>query len=432
MKITFIRPNMIQERQADAMEPLAFAVLAHLTPPDIEVALYDDRVEDIDYDDPTDLIAISVETFTAKRAYVIADRFRELGVPVIMGGFHATFMPDEILEHADSVAIGDAEGVWPQIIEDAQKGKLKKRYQKELVSMEGIGYSREIFKGKKYSGILPVQFSRGCKFDCDFCSIDAFYNNNLMQRPIDEVVAEIASLNKKIIFITDDNVFYNKRLAKEFFTALIPLKVQWVCQVSIDVARDPELLRLMQKSGCKAAIIGFESLDEQNLLQMNKKVNTKNDYETAIKKLQDHGIMIFGTFVIGYDNDTANVFENTLDFAERNKFFIGQFNPLMPMPGTRLYTRLEEEGRLLYDKWWLHPDYKWGDTMYMPKGMTPDELKEGCYSMRMKFNSYGSIFKRALEFNTNCGSLKNLGLYLIANFVTKKEISRKMGRTLGE
>jgi radical SAM superfamily enzyme YgiQ (UPF0313 family) len=431
MRITFIRPNMIPERQTDAMQPLAFAILAGLTPPDIDLSLYDDRIEDIDYDEPTDLVAFSVETYTAKRAYDISARFRAKGVPVVMGGFHATFEPDEILEHADAVVMGDAEGTWPQVITDLKNGCLQRRYHNPVAHMNGVRYPRDIFRGKKYSRILPVQYSRGCKFDCDFCSISAFYSRRLMQRPMQEVIDEIAGLESRYIFITDDNIFINRKLAREFFTALIPLKVKWMCQVSMDVTNDDALMSLMSRSGCVAAIVGFESLEKGNLALMNKAINARNDYEAVVRKFQNHGIMIFGTFVLGYDHDTSAVFDRTLAFAEESKFMIAQFNPLMPMPGTRLYERLKEEDRLIFERWWLDERYSWGDALFVPKLMTPGELKEGCWGMRSRFYSVGSIAKRLLSFRNNARNLQNIFLFLLINIVSRLEIRRKMGSKLG-
>ncbi len=432
MKIVFIRPNMINERQSDALEPLAFSVLAGLTPPDVEMVLFDDRVEEIDYHVDADLIAISVETFTAKRAYHIAGRFREQGIPVVMGGFHPTFLPDEALDFADTVVIGDAEPVWHQVLEDFKAKSLKKKYQGQLPHLNGTSFPRQIFNGKNYNKLTPVQYSRGCKFDCDFCSISSFYGKTLITRSIDSVVTEIGTTGAKNIFITDDNIFSTKTKAIELFKALLPLNINWVCQVSIDIANDEKLLQLMKKSGCVAVLIGFESLETNNLIQMGKRVNMKSDYGTVIKKIRDNGIMIFGTFVLGYDFDTKDSFQKTLDLALESKFLIAQFNPLMPMPGTRLYSRLKKENRLIYDKWWLDPRFKWGDAMFVPKLMTSDELTQGCDTMRKQFYRYGSIFKRALDLKANSAGFRNLMLYTFMNLVSKKEVARKKGRYLGE
>ncbi|MCB0161884.1 MAG: cobalamin-dependent protein, partial [Caldilineaceae bacterium] len=236
MRIAFIRPSMTGARSRDAMEPLVFAILAALTPRDVETVLYDERLESIPFDAPTDLAAITVETYTARRAYQIADAYRARGVPVVMGGYHPTFLPDEALRHADAVVIGDADGIWPDVVRDAARGRLHARYQQdELPPLDRIRPDRHIFAGKRYAPAALVQYGRGCRYACEFCSIRAFYGSNLRQRPVDEVVAEIRAAGQKHVFLVDDNIFVDVPKAKELFAALIPLGIRWSCQVSIDV-----------------------------------------------------------------------------------------------------------------------------------------------------------------------------------------------------
>ncbi len=434
MKITFIRPNMIERCASDAMEPLVFAILAGLTPPDVKTVLYDERLEAIPYDDPTDLVAITVETYTARRAYQIAARFRQRGIPVVMGGYHPTFLPDEVWQYADSVVMGDAEGLWEQVVRDAQAGRLQRLYrQPDYPPLQGLKPDRRIFRDKRYAPVGLVQYGRGCRFACEFCSIDAFYGSNLRQRPVREVVAEIEVLNRKYIFWVDDNIFVNVSQAKALFEALIPLNIRWACQVSIDIAHNDRLMDLLAKSGCIIALIGFESLNEQNLVQMKKKWNLKHgDYATSVQKFHERGLMLYGTFVFGYDQDTVDSFDISLEFALRSKFYLANFNPLTPMPGAKLYDRLQAEGRLIYDRWWLDPAYRYGQATFQPRGMTADELTEGCFRVRRQFNEYRSIFKRALDFKTNCRTPDRLGLYLASNIVSRREIFKKQGQRLGE
>ncbi len=433
-KITFIRPNMTDMRSSDAMEPMVFAILASRTPPDIEVVLYDDRLSPIPYDEPTDLVALTVETFTARRAYQIAAEFRERGVPIVMGGYHPTFLPEEALRFADAVVIGDAEGLWEQVVRDARDGVLQRCYRDQgQPSLRGLKPDRTIFQGKQYAPVSLVQFGRGCRFACDFCSIHAFYGTTLRQRPVREVVAEIETLDRRHIFFVDDNIFVDVPRAEALFRALIPLGIRWSCQVSIDVAKNDSLLDLMERSGCTTAVVGFESLDARNLAQMKKKWNLKHgDYATSIRKLHDHGVMIYGTFVFGYDYDTVDAFEASVDFALRSKFFLANFNPLTPTPGARLYDRLLAEHRLIHDRWWLDPSYRYGHATFQPRGMTPDQLTDGCFRARRQFFRYSSIWRRAFDMKTNCHSPHRLGLYLAANLISRREISRKQDRRLGE
>jgi radical SAM superfamily enzyme YgiQ (UPF0313 family) len=434
MKIIFIRPNMFDMRSTDAMQPLVFSILAGLTPSDIEIVFYDERLEPIPFDEDTDLVAMTVETYTARRAYEISSRYRERGIPIVMGGYHPTFLPQEALQYADAVVIGDAEGVWKQIVKDVHKGTLQKIYQlKKPSELNNLKYDRSIFGGKKYVNINPVQYSRGCRFACDFCSIHAFYGSNLRQRPVQDVVEEIRTLDSRHIFIVDDNIFIDIPKAEELFRALIPLNIRWSCQVSIDVANNPGLLKLMEKSGCTVAIIGFESLDERNLIQMKKKWNIKHGkYASAIKKFQDHGIMIYGTFIIGYDYDDKDTFDRNIDFALSSNFCLANFNPLTPTPGARLYDRLLSENRLIYKHWWIDPQYRYGQATFHPKKMSTEELTEGCFHARCKFNKYSSILKRAFAPKTNCRDLNRFGIYLASNLISRREIFKKQGILLGK
>jgi radical SAM superfamily enzyme YgiQ (UPF0313 family) len=434
MKILFICPNLYDKRSFDAFQPLAFAVLKGLTPDDVETVLYDERIEKIDFEETADLVAISVGTFTAKRSYAIADEFRERGIPVVMGGYHPTFKPEEALHHSDSVVMGDAEPIWKQVVEDARLKRLERIYKGKTSNdtLKGVHYDRSIFKDKKYKVIQPVQYNRGCKYNCDFCSVSEFYGKGSFHRPIKDVVQEIESLDKKAIFFIDDNLFANRGDAMRFFKELIPLNIVWGAQISIEAGQDKELLDMMVKSGCILLLMGFETLDIENLKQMNKKANIKNnDYTNVIERLYDYGLMIYGTFVLGYDFDTKDSFDRILEFAIKSKFTIANFNPLMSMPGTQLYKRLEGENRHIYNKWWLHDDYKYGDAMFYPKNMSPEELQQGCIKARKDFYKYSSIFKRMFHPKANARSLKNLMIHLIFNLMSRKEILAKQSSSLG-
>lgn len=434
MRITLIRPNLCAKRSSDAMEPLGLAILKALTPPEIEVVCYDDRVEDVDFDDSTDLVGLTVETGTARRSYQIAAEYRRRGVPVVMGGYHPTLLPEEAQHYADAIVLGDAEGAWQQVVADASRDRLESRYRsRELGPLTGPVPDRNLYRGKRYAPVSLFQYSRGCRFNCDFCSIRAFYGSDLRQRPVADLVAEIERVSPRHVFFVDDNLFVDAAKARELFEALVPLGIRWSCQVSIDATRDSSLVRLMARSGCLSALIGFESLDERNLQQMKKRWNLKwTDYATAIEVLRDAGILVYGTFILGYDHDTPDAFDVTLDFALRHKLFLANFNPLTPTPGTPLYDRLRRQGRLLYDRWWLDPSYRYGEATFRPQGMSAEQLTRGCYRARTAFYSYSSIGQRLFGRGGNLRSPFPAAVYLLSNLVSKKEIHSKQGRRLGD
>lgn len=433
MKVTFIRPNIYDSHSLAAMEVLCFAFLKGVTPPDVETVFYDERLGPIPYDEPTDLVAITVETFTARRAYQIAIQYRKRGVKVVMGGFHPTFMPAEASCFADAVVQGDAEISWPQILCDAKAGCLKPFYNQEgFPPLTGMRADRSIFCSKRYVPMTLVQYSRGCKFNCNFCSIHAFYGTSMRQRPVHELVAEIEQLGARHVLFVDDNIFVNKDKAKELFRALIPLNITWSCQVAIEIARDKEVLDLMERSGCQGALIGFESLNPKILKEMNKGWNLKwIDYDTSIKRLKDAGIMIYGTFVFGYDSDTPDVFDEAVEFAIRHKFAYAGFNLLMPTPGSRMYDDLRQQNRMIYERWWLDPRFRYGEAVFHPRSMTAEEFTAGGYRARTAFSTGSSIFSRLFDRQTNAASPYRMWSYFFGNFLLRKEVHEKQGRALG-
>lgn len=420
-------------RSADAMEPLVFAILKARTPPGIQTTLIDERIETFE-PVPTDLVALTVETFTALRAYQIAEGYRARGIPVVMGGHHPSMLPDEALEHCDAVVIGDAEGLWEHVLEDVRRGRLLKLYRTDRVrpATDRLVFDRSIFQGKKYAPVSLVQVGRGCRFACDFCSIHAFYGTHREQRDPADVVAEIAGLPRnQMIFFVDDNLYWRRDRFETLMRELAPLKRRWACQITIDVARDDALIELMAEAGCALTLIGFESLDSSNLKQMRKNWNVvSGPYEDVIARLHARGIMIYGTFVFGYDGDTAATFERAAAFAHAHALAIANFNPLTPMPGTQLYDRLEARRELLRPGWWVDPDYKYGDPIFEPKGMTARELNEGPMSARRAFYSLGSIASRAVRGGLHWRDPRNIGLMLLANWISRREIRRKQARAL--
>ncbi len=429
MTITFIRLNMFEQISSDAMKPLLFGIIKNLTPPEHVITFLDERVKRLPDTIDTDVIAFSVETFTAKRAYILARKYRTNNNRIVMGGFHASVMAGEMLRYADTVLIGDAEDTWGRFLADCQAGCPQRTYTSgEKLPLQKIADTPGVYR-HGYYGIGVYQISRGCKFHCDFCSIKTMYRG-VRRKSADIVLEELRRAREKIIFFVDDNLFYDRESAIRLFRAIAPLKKKWACQISIDAARDDALLAEMKKAGCFLVLIGFESLNEDSLAEMNKKANAVSDYEEVLCRLRRHRLLVYATFVLGCDGDHKDIFARTLSFAVRNKIAVTNFNPLIPMPGTRVYQRMEEEGRLLYRKWWLSDSYRYGDTAFMPKHMSPKELRDGCLHIRTQFYSPRCIIKRLFASPANFLPL-HFFVFVMANLISRREIRRKQGQLLG-
>jgi len=417
------------------MEPLPAATLAGLTPRDVELRFYDDRMETIPFDEPTDLVAISIETYTARRAYQIASEYRKRRVPVVMGGFHATLCPDEAARHAEAVVCGEAETLWPRVIDDTRSGRLEKFYrQTERPALEGLKPDRSIFRGKRYLPIGLVEAGRGCHFKCDFCAVQTVFKSTQTRRPIEDILAELELLKreKKLFFFVDDNITSNLNEAKEFFRALIPLGIRWVSQASINAAHDEEFLELLVRSGCQGVLIGFESLNPANLKDMNKSFNTmRGGFEQALANLRRHRVRVYGTFIFGYDGDTPESFDQAVEFAKEHALYIAAFNHLTPFPGTPLYRRLESEKRLLYESWWLDERYSYNRIPFQPRGMAPDNLQQACLAARREFYSWRSIFQRGFDEVNRSDWFMWRNFYLI-NAMHRTDVSMRDHYPLGD
>jgi radical SAM superfamily enzyme YgiQ (UPF0313 family) len=413
------------------MQPLGIAALAGLTPQSWERAFYDDRFEPIDYEQGADLVAISVETYTARRAYQIAARFRARGIPVVMGGYHPTLCPEDAAMHADAICIGEAEGVWQTILDDALAGSLQPRYHASPGPLDGPAPDRSIFDGKTYFKLAMVETGRGCPVGCSFCSIAAFFGPTYRRRSTDAIVEEIRALSERTVFFVDDNIVADTRSARELFEALTPLNIRWISQASINVARDPELLDLMQRSGCMGLLIGFESLDDDLLRATGKTVNRSEDYSTALKELRARGIVIYSTFMFGLEGDCPELMDRETEFCIRERTFLAAFNHVVPFPGTPLYRSLAEAGRLSSDAWWLEKDYRFGMLAFEPKGMTRRELEDRCHAARRRFYGLASIFRRSLDWRANTRSLARGLTFWTINLLMRRELTSKFGRPLG-
>jgi radical SAM superfamily enzyme YgiQ (UPF0313 family) len=441
MKITFIKPNIGRMEHSlyvdeGRMEPLMLAVLAGLTPPDVECVLYDDRMEPIPFDDPTDLVAITIETYTARRAYEISAEYRARGVPVILGGMHVSLLPDEAARHADSIFLGDAETKWADVVADARRGRLAPRYQ----APPGVGQigrvlpRRDLFRGKGYLPLTLMQYVRGCRFACRFCAVTKYFDRKHYIRAIDDVVREIEAQDRKFIFFIDDNIASDHAALEELCHALTPLKLHWVSQASLDVTRNRRLMQLLERAGNWGNVTGFESITPASLRDAKKSPNIPRftHYKEEVRILRDHGMQSWAAFTLGYDHDTPASIAATVDFALESKFTFAAYNILMPYPNTPLYQQLEREGRLLYEgKWWLHPGYRFNSAAFVPRLMTADELTRVCHAARTRYNTWHSLVRRFADVKTHLRSFSRVGAYWYYSLIFRKEVYKKHGMRFG-
>lgn len=375
---------------------LSLTTVAALTPDDWEVKIIDARVLPVDYTADVDLVGITGFTAEMPSAYEIADNFRARGVAVVMGGVHVSALPDEALAHADAVVIGEAERVWAGLLDDFKNGRLKKKYSAGLCDMSGMAVPRRsLLDRRRYgSGFNTLQATRGCPFDCDYCAVTSFFGREFRTRPVGETIEEIRGFDTRQFFFMDDNIIGRPAYAKELFEELIPMKLTWGGQASINLARDPELLSLYARSGGKFAFIGFESLSQKNLEKMKKGWNSSGSYGESIKKIQGAGINIVASFVFGLDDDDRSVFRNTYDFVMENGIHAAQYHILTPFPGTATYGEMEREGRITERDWGR---YHTGEVVFSPRGMTPVELLDGYHRIFRETYSLKNILRRSLS-----------------------------------
>lgn len=396
MKLHLIVPATQENRRKPGKAicpPLGLAMVAALTPKEVEVSLTDENVTSIDFQKETDLVGITAPTITVHRAYEIADRFREKGVKVVLGGQHPSILPDEASQHADAVVIGEAEGIWPNVIEDFIANKLQKIYSRsERPNLLNLPIPRrDLFVKGAYYVRNTISTTRGCPYACSFCSVTSFFGHTYRHRPLEEILEEIDTLDRReLIGFVDDNMFGDHRSAKELLHALIPRRIRWVAQASVAVSRDDELLNLAASSGCMALLIGFETLSPSNLAAVGKRVNVVEEYETIIKKIHSHGIAIHGFFIFGLDADDEGVFSQTIRFAQKMRLESAQFAWLMPYPGTALCESLDKAGRVVTKNW---SEYEF-NPVFEPKLMSREALRKGYDWAWQDFFSLPSIWRR--------------------------------------
>ena len=383
---------------------LAIPTLAALTPSKHDIRIFDENIEKIDYTWKADVAAISVRTMFAKRAYKISDQYRRLGVKTILGGIHPSMCPDEALQYCDSIVIGEAEDNWGTLLKDVEDGNLKRIYKIDTfadLKIHSVADRSSLSAHMYLSDIL--QTAKGCPFHCEFCSVHAFDGQTIRTKTVEQVLKEIEYINstsssykkKKAIFFADDNIIANKQFAMELFTTLTPYKINWMCQASINISEEDDILRAMRKSGCGAIFIGFESLSKDNLGGMHKNINSRYNYLEAVKKIQSHGILVHGSFILGYDFDWKASFDEVIEFIQKANLLMPLINILTPFPGTKLFSRFEAEGRILHKDW---SKYDSKHVVFTPRNMSIDELQEGYKRVVTSIYSFDSIYKRLKKY----------------------------------
>ena len=413
------------ERRAFWFPKLSLPVIAGYTPPDWDVTLIDEAVEEITGEEPCDLVGISIMTCYAPRAYELAAMFRKRGKMVVLGGVHPTYCPEEALQNCDAIVCGEAEDLWPQVIADFENGSLRRMYRMDqFPSLEQYRSPRvELLSPDSYMTRHCTFTTRGCHFDCEFCSVSPFNGKTTRRRPVPEVIEEMKKVKEwirsevvermtkdslfgamktaariwvgleegSIVAFVDDLHNSHRAYCRELWSAMKSLNIKWGCQSTMFLGDDKELVKLAADSGCVSVFVGLESVSADSLDETNKNFNQVRKFEDQIKMFHDHGIMVNPGMVFGFDNDDESVFETAVDFLVRNRVELAYFNVLTPLPGTALYDRYEREGRI-FDKDWSKYDGK--HVVFQPKRMSPEQLLEGFFWANHQFYSWSSIWHR--------------------------------------
>lgn len=430
LNIKLIKPDVlcddsISSAETFKIQQLNLPLLAAYTPSGHNITIVDESFVPDDPSDDVDLVGITVLTEVALRAYQIASAYRQRGVRVVLGGIHTTALPEEALKHADAVVLGEGEEAWPQLVSDAERGNLSRIYRSNgLADIKGRPHSRhEDYPHPAHKGYLPyavgLETSRGCPFRCEFCSVGLVMGHKYRTRPVQEVISEIDHLDPPAIMFVDDNLALNRKEAKKLFTEMTPLKCRWVGEGSVSLAEDIELLRLMKRSGCKALLIGFESIQKEAQDHFMKIKGLKVDYSEAMRRFHGEGIAILGSFIFGLDHENIDVFDQTLEFALRSRIELGILRSLTPYPGTALYQRLLKEDRLTDRAWWLK-DGRPELPLFRPLRMKPDEFLEGLERISKNFYSISSIIQRFFGIPPWKRSPVGWHLYTGANMAFRK------------
>ncbi len=433
-KILFINPSISNtvfgKMKMLALPPMGLGVLAALTPDKYEVSIIDENMDQIDFNADVDLVAVTASTVQAPRAYQIMNEFRNRGVPTVMGGIHASVLPEEAARYADTVVTGETEELWPRILDDFDNGSLNKQYQAtsfpDMKLMPKI--DRSLFSDKYM--IQSIQTSRGCPCNCSFCSVTKFNGSRYRFRPIQNVVDEIEDLAEKRLFIADDSIVGLGQAgidhARNLFDNLTGMGKSWGSQVCITIAEHDDLLKAAARAGANTFYIGFESIEAESLKTMDKSINLRpiiSNYRETIKKIHGHGIGVIGGFILGNEADTPDIFDKTIEFVHETGIDGCQFTLMTPFPGTRYYDQVEREGRLLFTDYpndWVR--YNCYEPVIQPKKMTVDELMRGWLRVYDETSNLGTALGRGFKTLVNTRSMLNASINIFWNYYNYKAV----------
>jgi len=395
MKILLIMPHSGPKRGFSSRFSypcLTLQQIAGITPSEHEVRIVDERYEKIPFDKDYDLVGISCLTYNSLRGYKIAEIFRERGISVVFGGYHASLLPDEVKKHGDAVVIGEAELTWPQLLKDFEKGELKPFYKADrLVEPECIPPARHDIG--VYTFMEAIQASRGCPTGCEFCAMQKVEGPQFRGRPVQNIIDEMKMIKAKTIFFADASLTINPKFTKQLFTEMASLNKKFHCFGNINVlSRDDELLKIAADAGVDRWYVGIESVSQENIIAAGKRTNKVEEYEKAIRKVKDHGMNITGFFMFGFDNDTPEIFGRTVDAMNKWNLDKVSFSIVTPYPGTRLFERLEKEGRIISYDW---SRYAEGRVNFKPSKMTEEELLKGIQKAANDFYSIKNSFRQS-------------------------------------
>jgi radical SAM superfamily enzyme YgiQ (UPF0313 family) len=383
-------PRRMKIFRFSMLSPLRVAAAA---PEGVETTIVDEHVEPVDFSADADMVGISFMTYNAPRAYEIAREFRRRGKTVIFGGYHPTLAPGEAAEHCDAVCVGEAEANLPQMMEDFKSGRLARFYSKRSERLRLRPVPLNLIDKRKYIVSSVVQATRGCPNRCDFCSVSAFHRGCFQSLPVEDVVAEVSAIRERTILFMDDNLIADMAHARSLLKALVPLGKRWYTQVGVKAAQDPEFLALLRKSGCRGVFVGFESISQPSLEGVHKSFHHAASYEEAVRRFHAHGIAVYAAFVLGFDQDRPETFQETARFLKRARVDALQLTVLTPFPGTPLFEKLDREGRI-FDRDWEH--YDMGHVVFQPEHMSAEELKAGHDGILAEFYSWPAILRRLL------------------------------------